>query len=88
MNELIARCAGQFMPKSVDDFVGDNIVSRQAGDQTGARLVAQQIAKAVKLANLNGQTPLKFLFNGKPGLGKSALVQYLHYLTGCNQWST
>lgn len=88
MNELIARCSGQFTPKSVDDFVGDNIVSRQSGDQTGARLVAQQIAKAVKLANANGQTPLKFLFNGKPGLGKSALVQYLQHLTGCNRWST
>ncbi len=88
MNELIARCAGQFIPKSVDDFVGDNVVSRQSGDQTGARLVAQQIARAVRLANQNGQTPLKFLFNGKPGLGKSALVQYLQHLTGCNKWST
>ncbi|HWY32317.1 MAG TPA: AAA family ATPase [Candidatus Acidoferrum sp.] len=88
MNELIARCAGQFIPKSADDFVGENIVSRQSGDQTGARLVARQIEKAVRLANQNGQSPLKFLFNGKPGLGKSALVQYLQHLTGCNKWST
>ena len=88
MNELIARCAGQFIPKSADDFVGDNIVARQSGDQTGARLVAQQVAKAVRMANANGQTPLKFLFNGKPGLGKSALVQYLQHLTGCTKWST
>ena len=88
MNELIARCAGQFIPKSADDFVGENIVSRQSGDQTGARLVARQIEKAVRLANQNGMSPQKFLFNGKPGLGKSALVQYLQHLTGCNQWST
>jgi replication-associated recombination protein RarA len=88
MNELIARCAGLFTPKSADDFVGNNIVARQSGDQTGARLVAQQIAKAVNLANQNDRTPLKFLFNGKPGLGKSALVQYLQHLTGCNKWST
>jgi replication-associated recombination protein RarA len=88
MNELIARCSGQFTPKSLDDFIGDNVVSRQSGDQTGARLVAQQIEKAVRLANQHGQTPLKFLFNGKPGLGKSALVQYLQHLTGCNKWST
>jgi DNA polymerase III delta prime subunit len=88
MNELIARCAGQFIPQSADDFIGENIVSRQAGDQTGARLVAQQLARAVRLANQNGRTPLKFLFNGKPGLGKSALVQYLLHLLGCNKWST
>ena len=88
MNELIARCAGRFIPKTVDDFVGDNIVTRQSGDQTGARLVAQQIAKAVKLANQNEQTPLKFLLNGNPGLGKSALVLYLQHLIGCNKWNT
>jgi replication-associated recombination protein RarA len=86
--ELIARCAGQFIPKSVDDFVGDNVVSRQSGDLTGARLVARQIEKAVRMANANDQSPLKFLFNGKPGLGKSALVQYLQHLTGCNKWNT
>ena len=86
--ELIARCAGQFIPKSVEDFVGDNVVSRQSGDLTGARLVARQIEKAVRMANANDRCPLKFLFNGKPGLGKSALVQYLQHLTGCNKWST
>jgi hypothetical protein len=81
--ELIVRCAGQFIPQSVDDFVGDNVVSRQSGDLTGARLVARQIEKAVRMANANGQSPLKFQFNGKPGMGKSALVQYLQHLTGC-----
>ena len=84
MNELLARCAGTFTPKSVDDFIGNNIIERQSGDQTGARLVALQIEKAVRLADKHGQTPLKFLFNGKPGLGKSALVQYLQTLTKLN----
>lgn len=88
MNELIARCAGQFIPKSADDFIGNNFITRPTGDQTGARLVARQIEKAVRMANQNGQSPLKFLFNGMPGLGKSALVQYLQHLTGCNKWST
>jgi replication-associated recombination protein RarA len=88
MNELIARCSGSFIPKSVDDFIGNNVVSRTSGDQTGARLVAVQIEKAVRLANQYGRTPLKFLLNGNPGLGKSALVQYLQTLTGCNKWST
>ena len=88
MNELLARCAGTFTPKSVDDFIGNNIIERQSGDQTGARLVALQIEKAVRLADKHGQTPLKFLFNGKPGLGKSALVQYLQTLTKVNKWST
>ena len=64
MNELLARCAGTFTPKSVDDFIGNNIIERQSGDQTGARLVALQIEKAVRLADKHGQTPLKFLFNG------------------------
>ena len=88
MNELIARCSGSFQPKSADDFIGNNIIERQAGDQTGARLVALQIEKAVRLADKNGQTPLKFLFNGNPGLGKSALVLYLQTLCKVNKWST
>ena len=88
MNELIARCAETFVPQSADDFIGNNVIERQSGDQTGAHLVARQIEKAVRLANKNGRTPLKFLFNGKPGLGKSALVKYLQVLTGVNHWST
>ena len=88
MNELISRCSGSFIPTSADDFIGDNVISRQSGDQTGARLVARQIEKAVRMADKNGRAPLKFLLNGKPGLGKSALVLYLQHLTGCNKWST
>ena len=88
MNELLARCSGTFIPKSIDDFIGENIVSRQSGDQTGARLVARHIEKAVRLANQHDRMPMKFLINGSPGLGKSALVAYFQHLIGCNKWST
>jgi hypothetical protein len=88
MKELIAQCSGTFIPQTVDDFIGDNIVTRTSGDQTGARLVGRQIEKAVRMANQNDKSPLKFLFNGNPGLGKSALVLYLQHLTGCTKWST
>jgi replication-associated recombination protein RarA len=88
MNELIARCSGSFTPRSADDFIGGNIIERQSGDLTGARLVAKQIEKAVQLSERNGRTPLKFLFNGKPGIGKSELVKYLQHLLKCDKWST
>jgi replication-associated recombination protein RarA len=88
MNELITRCAGSFIPRSAADFIGNNIIERQSGDQTGARLVAQQIEKAVRLSEKNGRTPLKFLFNGKPGIGKSELVKFLSHLIHVDKWST
>jgi replication-associated recombination protein RarA len=88
MQELIARCAGTFTHTTLDDFIGENVISRQSGDRTGARLVAGQIQKAVNLANQHGRTPLKFLFNGNPGVGKSALVQFLQTLIKCDKWGT
>lgn len=88
MNELIARCSGSFIPKSENDFIGENIIERTLGDQTGAKLVAKQIEKALRLANQHGQSPLKFLFNGRPGLGKSDLVKFLGHIAGCNRWNT
>jgi replication-associated recombination protein RarA len=87
MNELISRNAGTFVPQSADDFIGKNIIERNSGDLTGAHLAALQIEKAVRLAEQNGRTPLKFLFNGKPGTGKSDLVKYLCHLLQTNKWS-
>lgn len=89
MNELIARASGQFTPKSSNDFIGENIIQRASGtDRTGAARVARSVERGVTLADKNGQSPLKYLFNGPPGVGKSSLVQYLQYLTGCNKWNT
>lgn len=89
MNELIARCAGTFIPTGADDFIGDNIITRS--DQSvriGARAIALHLDKAVRQARRSGNTPIKVLFNGPPGLGKSGLMKYAQHLTGCNKWST
>lgn len=87
-NELIARCAGQFLPQCADDFIGDNVMERQAGNLTGARAIALHIEKMVRVSQKNQRSPIKVLFNGKPGLGKSLLAQYLQHLAGCNKFST
>jgi len=87
MNELVARCAGTFVPTSADDFIGDNIIERPSGSLTGARAIALHIAKMVRLSQRNGRAPIKLLLNGKPGLGKSLLARYLQHLAGTNDWS-
>jgi len=87
--ELLARCDGSFIPRKLDDFIGRQIIERQNGETwVGARLIAELLSQGVQLANANQRSPLKYLFNGRPGLGKSALVAYLQQLLGCNKWST
>jgi replication-associated recombination protein RarA len=87
--ELLARCDGSFVPRSLDDFIGRQIIERQSGDTwVGARLIAELLSQGVQLANLNQRSPLKYLLNGRPGLGKSALIAYLQQLLGCNKWNT
>ena len=87
--ELLARCHGSFIPRRLDDFIGRQIIERQSGDTwIGARLIAELLAQGVQLANANHRSPLKYLLNGRPGLGKSALVAYLQHLLGCHQWTT
>ena len=71
MNELLARNAGQFTPKTADDFIGDNIIERQSGTLTGARAIARHIDKLVRLARKNGNTPIKLLFNGVPASARA-----------------
>lgn len=89
MNEILARCAGTFKPKSAADFIGKNIIERANGVvRTGAHLIALHIERAAALAKSNGNAPMKFLYAGEPGIGKSELVKYLQHLTGCNQWNT
>lgn len=87
--ELLARCDGSFIPRTLDDFIGRQMIERQSGDTwIGARLIAELLAQGVQLAKANQRSPLKYLFNGRPGLGKSALVAYLQQLLGCNRWNT
>lgn len=87
--ELLARGDGSFIPQTLDDFIGRQIVERQTGETwIGARLIAELLTQGVQLANANQHSPLKYLFNGRPGLGKSALVAYLQQLLGCNKWNT
>lgn len=87
--ELLARCDGSFIPRTREDFIGRKIVERQSGETwIGARLIAELLAQGVQLASDNQRSPLKYLFNGRPGLGKSALVAYLQQLLSCNKWNT
>lgn len=89
LSELLARCDGSFVPRKLDDFIGREIIERQSGDTwVGARLIAELLAQGVQLANANQRSPLKYLVNGRPGLGKSMLVTYLQLLLGCNKWNT
>lgn len=89
LTELLSRCDGSFVPRCLDDFIGRQIIERQNGDTwVGARLIAELLAQGVQLANTNQRSPLKYLLNGRPGLGKSALVAYLQHLLGCNKWNT
>lgn len=84
LSELIARCDGTFIPTAVSDFVG--ITNTKEG--TGAQLAARHIERAIALARQRGNTNLKFLLNGKPGLGKSMLVNFALHLLGCNKFNT
>lgn len=87
--ELLARCDGSFIPRTLDDFIGRQIIERQSGDTwIGARLIVELLGQGVQLANANQRSPLKYLFNGRPGLGKSALVAYVQHLLDCNKWNT
>jgi len=87
--ELLARCDGSFIPRTLEDFIGRQIIERQSGDTwIGARLIAELLAQGVQLADAHQRSPLKYLFNGRPGLGKSALVAWLQQRLGCNQWNT
>jgi replication-associated recombination protein RarA len=65
-----------FIPQSPDDFVGP------------AQKHALILQRVVKDALANGNAPLKLLFNGEPGIGKSSLARYFIQLLGVSKWST
>jgi DNA polymerase III delta prime subunit len=71
------KLPSQYVPLTPDDFIGD------------AAKVARQLQRVVTDAINNGNAPIKILFNGEPGIGKSALAKYLLHLLGCDpKWST
>lgn len=83
-SELLERCNGTFIPKSVDDFIGEQTL--QSG--SGARAVANLIDNTVQIAKSQNNAPVKFLLNGRPGLGKSALAFFVKHSLRCDKWST
>jgi DNA polymerase III delta prime subunit len=66
-----------YVPLVPDDFIGD------------AAKVALELERVVRDACECGNAPIKVMFNGEPGIGKSALAKYLLKLLGCDpKWST
>jgi replication-associated recombination protein RarA len=84
LHELTRRAQGNYVPKSPLDFIGAN--ANKNG--WGARAVALHIERIVKQSKAAGNTPIKLLINGQPGIGKTALALYLQSLLGCDKWST
>ncbi|PWU21772.1 MAG: hypothetical protein C5B50_01040 [Verrucomicrobia bacterium] len=62
-------------PSTPDEFIGP------------AGAIAKLLQRAVKDSTAAGKTPLTVLFNGPPGIGKSALARYLIGLLGSDKWS-
>lgn len=64
-----------FKPTSINDFIGP------------ARAVAIILEQHALQSKNNGRTPLAILINGRPGLGKSALAEYLLQVLEVSKWS-
>jgi len=64
-----------YSPSCPDEFIGP------AREMTGL------LAKVVEDAKANRNAPIRVMFNGEPGIGKSALAQYLIRLLGSDKWS-
>jgi replication-associated recombination protein RarA len=62
-----------YKPKTVTQFIGS------------ARKHAGMIDKLIAAASGD---PLKFLFSGPPGTGKSSLAEYAQAQLGCDKWTT
>jgi replication-associated recombination protein RarA len=65
----------EYKPKKLADFIGP------------ARRCAELLDRAIALAKPTG-APIKFLINGKPGVGKSSLAEYFQQQLGVTKWST
>lgn len=64
-----------YVPQCAADFIGST------------REFALLLERAVRRAEANGFSPLKFLINGRPGIGKSELIRYLQRLLRVEKWS-
>lgn len=64
-----------YKPTTVSQFIGN------------ARLHAGMIDKLIAAAAPAGD-PLKMLFSGPPGTGKSSLAEYAQGQLGCDKWTT
>jgi len=82
--ELCDRCSGKFIPRSALDFVGEAV--NQHG--SASRAVARHIDRIVHQSKASGNSSIKILMNGAPGIGKTGLALYLQHLLGCDKWST
>ncbi|MEI7732678.1 MAG: AAA family ATPase [Verrucomicrobiota bacterium] len=60
------------------------------GDFVGpARHIAPLLDEAIRCANENDRAPIKMIFLGPPGTGKSALARYMQHQLKCHpKWST
>jgi replication-associated recombination protein RarA len=83
IQELTMRTSGKFLATSALDFVGSEADSKGSG----ARAIATHLDRIVKQAKAANNSAIKLLFNGPPGVGKTALALYLQHLLGCNRWS-
>ena len=84
IGHLLELTSGQYIAGSGLEFIGS--ASNEHG--AGARAVALQCERSVTAARAHGNTALKILMNGSPGIGKSGIALYLRRLLGCDKWST
>lgn len=65
----------RYQPSSPEEFIGP------------AREAARIVQGAIQRARAEGDTPLRFLINGPPGVGKSELVRWAIKELGTSPWS-
>src|ERR1041385_5044156 len=69
--------SNNYVPASPTDFIGDS------------RAAAEQLQRNAADALFTGCPPLRYVINGRPGIGKSALVRWLQAcLKAHPKWST
>lgn len=59
------KLPSSFVPQAVEDFIGP------------ASVAVQNAMNIIQLAKGGGDTPVKLLFLGEPGIGKSAIARFL-----------
>jgi replication-associated recombination protein RarA len=63
----------QYQPLAPEEFIGND-----------AQTTARMLQRIVSDARTAGNHPIKLLFNGEPGIGKTSLARYLIHLLGCH----